>query len=312
MILETVKSWVGDDGGNKGTETVLIAVAGAFFDLNNRRCILRKGWFLVVMMFLLVPCILVGCGVAQEEHDAVVAQLGTAQQEVHSIKAEMDASQAKVSELTLSLGEAETELEAKRAQISELNSSLERSEAELEATQGELETIKAQNSELNSSLEATRSEISAIKSENEDLKQANDKLKRLEITQLVLCSKQPTGPDSYVPQPENAYKAGSTVYINCTFFGYKLLFSKDEGFNRDYNVSLVIKDAEGKIAASREEGFTKPIPTPMGGHWQWFSFTRLEPNSYTVELEVTDFYSGETVTKKEEFRVGSSEEGSTT
>lgn len=105
---------------------------------------MRKRWFLVGMIFLLVPWLLVGCGVAQEQYDAVMADLGKAQQELQSVKDELQTTQAKVSELT---------------------SSLEKAETKLETTQTELDTTKAKNSEMTSNLEKTQTELDATQAE---------------------------------------------------------------------------------------------------------------------------------------------------
>ena len=51
---------------------------------------MRKRWFLVGMIFLLVPWLFGGCGIAQEQYDAIVADLGKAQQEMQSLKAAHD------------------------------------------------------------------------------------------------------------------------------------------------------------------------------------------------------------------------------
>ena len=68
---------------------------------------MRKRWFLVGVMFLLVPWLLTGCGIPQEQYDATTAELNTAKQELQSVKAELGTTQAKVSELTSNLGKAE-------------------------------------------------------------------------------------------------------------------------------------------------------------------------------------------------------------
>jgi len=119
---------------------------------------MRKRWYLVGMMLLLVPLLVVGCGVAQEEYDAVMTQLSGAQQEMQSVRAELEAAQAQVSELTASLDKTKAELEAEQAKNSELASNLGKTETELEATQTE-------NSELTVSLDETKSELSSVRSE---------------------------------------------------------------------------------------------------------------------------------------------------
>jgi len=75
---------------------------------------MRKRWFLIgmILMILLLPWLTTGCLVAQEDYDAVVAQLGTVQQEFQTVKSDLEAAQAKSSELASNLGKTETELEA--------------------------------------------------------------------------------------------------------------------------------------------------------------------------------------------------------
>lgn len=123
---------------------------------------MRKRWFLIGMVLLLVPVLFGGCGVAQEQYDTVVSDLGKAQQEVQSVKAELEAAQAKVSELTASLEKAEAELETTQAKNSELTSSLGKVEKELEAAQAELDETKKE-------VEAERTKYETFKSNTKSL-----------------------------------------------------------------------------------------------------------------------------------------------
>ncbi|MFC2065925.1 TIGR04197 family type VII secretion effector [Chloroflexota bacterium] len=119
---------------------------------------MKKRWFLIGVIFLLLPWLVVGCGVAQEQYDAVVAQLDNAQQELQSVKTELETMQTKVSELSSSLERAESELKVTQDKNSELTSNLGKSQAELETTQ---DTV----SELTSSLEKTQNELKTANSE---------------------------------------------------------------------------------------------------------------------------------------------------
>lgn len=148
-------------------------------------------------IFLLVPLLTVGCGVAQEQYDAVVADLNQASKELQSVRSELVATQDEVSELTAGLKKAETELEAAEAKNSELTSSLEKAENELQTTQAgsaeltasvqksqaELEAAQAKVSELTWRLEKVKNELEPTKSEYEAFKSEVESLLVLSLAQ---------------------------------------------------------------------------------------------------------------------------------
>ena len=156
---------------------------------------MRKRNFLWLgTIFLLVPLLTAGCGVAQEQYDSVVADLNKANQELQSVKAELQTTQTKSAELTAGLKKAETELETTQAKVSELTSSLEKAESELQAgsaeltasvqkSQAELEVAQVKVSELTSSLEKVENELETIKSEYEGFKSAVESLLVLSLAQ---------------------------------------------------------------------------------------------------------------------------------
>jgi hypothetical protein len=69
-----------------------------------------RKWFLVVFLFLSVPLLLNGCGVAQEQYNAVVGERDTVKKEVQSTRGELETSRNKVSELTSNLTKAQDDL----------------------------------------------------------------------------------------------------------------------------------------------------------------------------------------------------------
>jgi len=105
---------------------------------------MKKRWFLVGGIFLLVSLLLIGCEevgwVSKEDYAAVLA--------------ERDAAQAQVSELASSLEEAEAELEATKAESSELTSSLEKTQSQLQTTKSEYDSFKTEAKRLWTSLDA--------------------------------------------------------------------------------------------------------------------------------------------------------------
>ena len=90
---------------------------------------MRKRWLLAGVILLLLSWLLVGCGVAQEQYDAVVADLNSAQGELQSARAELQSVKG--------------DLSAAQAKVSELTSSLENSQNELQSTQADLKSTQA-------------------------------------------------------------------------------------------------------------------------------------------------------------------------
>jgi len=78
---------------------------------------MRKYLLMIGMVFLLMPFLLVGCGVAHEQYDAVLSDLETAQQKIHTVEVELQTLQDRVSELTSSLQETQMNLEITQAQL---------------------------------------------------------------------------------------------------------------------------------------------------------------------------------------------------
>lgn len=161
---------------------------------------MKKRWFLAGMLLLLVPLLTVGCGVAQEQYDAVVADLNQASKELQSVRSELQVAQANASELTSSLEKTRASLRAAEAENSELTSSLEKAESELQAgsaeltasvqkSQAELEAAQVKVSELTSSLEKVENELETTKSEYEAFKSEVESLFVLSLDQHVALQK---------------------------------------------------------------------------------------------------------------------------
>ncbi len=145
---------------------------------------MQKRWFLAGMIFMLLPLVLVGCGIAQEQYDAVVSELSSARQELQSVKAEMATAQASVADLTADLDSTRVELEAGQDRISELASDLGKTETGLEAA-------KAESSKMTSSLEKSQGELETAKSEYDSFKTETNKQwssldKYLELNHYIL------------------------------------------------------------------------------------------------------------------------------
>ena len=60
---------------------------------------MKMQWFIFGMVFLLMISMLSGCGIAQEQYDAVVDDFNQAQQELQSVQTELQTTKAKMAEL---------------------------------------------------------------------------------------------------------------------------------------------------------------------------------------------------------------------
>lgn len=118
---------------------------------------MRKRWFLVGVSVLLFSCLLAGCGVKQELHDAVVADLSEAQQELQSIKAELASVQA--------------ELETTGDELTARNAELESAESEIASLETEKNSLISEKEALQASYDELNGENSAVMQELADIKE---------------------------------------------------------------------------------------------------------------------------------------------
>ncbi len=111
---------------------------------------MRKRWFLMGMIFLLVPWLLVGCGVSQEQYDAMVQEYYAAVAERDSLRAELQAS----------VTERDSMEEEPKSAVAKLDAI----KSELNSTQIELATTKSKLESVTSELEATKLELDSVRS----------------------------------------------------------------------------------------------------------------------------------------------------
>jgi chromosome segregation ATPase len=129
--------------------------------------------YLVLFGILLLMWLMIGCGIPQEQYDAIASDLAKTQ-------AELQTTQAKVTELTSGLEKAETEAKANKAKNSELTLSLEKRQTELEEAQGKTSELTASLENTKSELEAAESEYASFKSETKSTWERFDKIIALE------------------------------------------------------------------------------------------------------------------------------------
>jgi len=108
-----------------------------------------KRWFLVGVMLLLVSLLVVGCGIPQEEHDAVIAERDAAQAEVASLQSELAGVQSDLAATETDLATSESDLATAQSRISSLQSDFTAAQAKV----SELEDFKTELGSLWDSLE---------------------------------------------------------------------------------------------------------------------------------------------------------------
>ena len=115
---------------------------------------MRKRWFLVGMMFLLLPWLLAGCGIAQEVHDAVVAERDSLVANLQSVQGELDAAKSKLQSI-------QSELEGMDIKLKSITGELDTAKSEAESTQSELTAKESELQSVWSELETVKAELEA-------------------------------------------------------------------------------------------------------------------------------------------------------
>lgn len=105
---------------------------------------MRKRWFLVGMIFLLLSWLLVGCGISQEVYDTVVAERDSLTADLKSFQGELDAAKSKVQSVQSELDALKLELGSASSELESATGELETAKSELQSVQGELETMKSE------------------------------------------------------------------------------------------------------------------------------------------------------------------------
>jgi len=110
-----------------------------------------RRWILIGMMFLLLPWLLVGCGISQElydtviaERDSLVANLQSVQSELDAAKSKLQSIQSELEDLGIELESITGELDTAKSEAEAAQSELTDKESELQSAQSELETVKAE------------------------------------------------------------------------------------------------------------------------------------------------------------------------
>ena len=102
---------------------------------------MKKRWFIVVIVILLVSSLITGCGVSKSQYDAATADLQTAQADLKATQTQLQESQ---SELTKTKAELQTAQTGLNATERTLQTQLQQAQSELTKTKADLESAQAQ------------------------------------------------------------------------------------------------------------------------------------------------------------------------
>lgn len=125
---------------------------------------MKKQWFLVVMIFLLVPWLLAGCGIAQDVYDAVVAERDSLIAQLQSVQSELDTAKSKL-EL------AQNELDAKLSEFESVQKELDTAKAKLDSVQSEFDTTKSALQSVQAQFDSAKAELENVKDELTEIKE---------------------------------------------------------------------------------------------------------------------------------------------
>jgi len=110
---------------------------------------MRRKWLMFGVMFLLISCLLAGCG-------------GISEEAYNAVKAERDAIQAQVTNLQSEVSAIQAEYDGLQADYDELTGELETVQAEHEELSTEYDELNAQYEELSQQLDIPVEEVAEI------------------------------------------------------------------------------------------------------------------------------------------------------
>ncbi len=112
---------------------------------------MRRKTFLLVTIVSSVSLLMIGCGIPQEDYDAVVAERNAAQAKVTTLQTQIDSLQNE-------LNEAEEQIES----IESIENSLSKLEGELSAAQSQISSLQSALNNANTSLTAAEAKIADL------------------------------------------------------------------------------------------------------------------------------------------------------
>jgi Skp family chaperone for outer membrane proteins len=130
---------------------------------NKRKVKMKKRLFLIAVALLLFSSLFVGCGVARDKYDTVVADLGKAQQELQSVKADLSTSQQKLQSTEAELESKQTELKTAQTELEIKNTTVASLKSAKTSLIAEKESLQSNYNKLNDENNSVTQELANIK-----------------------------------------------------------------------------------------------------------------------------------------------------
>ncbi|MFC1958991.1 family 16 glycoside hydrolase [Chloroflexota bacterium] len=126
-----------------------------FLGIKKRRCNMKIKWFLVGVMLLLVSSLAVGCGIPQDDYDAVVTERDAASTQAETLLSELGQVKSQVGDLENELTTAQGELETMKTSLT--------------AAEKRISSLQSESGKKSSDLAVTGTQIAELKAELEAL-----------------------------------------------------------------------------------------------------------------------------------------------
>jgi len=107
-----------------------------------------KRWFVVGLILLLMSLLAVGCGIPQEEHDAVVAERDAAKSQVASLQSDLAEAESQIDTLESDLDSAQSRISSLQSEFDETKSSLTAVQQKIATLQGDYEDVSTELAEI--------------------------------------------------------------------------------------------------------------------------------------------------------------------
>jgi len=115
----------------------------------------------IAAMVLLAFLLLVGCGVPQEEHDAVVTERDAALSQVAFLQSDLVEAQGQIEKLESDVASAQSDLAATETELTTVKEERDKAQSDLSSAQHQVSSAQNQISSLQSELNKTESYLSA-------------------------------------------------------------------------------------------------------------------------------------------------------